>query len=82
MSITYRKNGPPASCVNVDMCGATNIFGFLVSKKGANRIMCPDCAAKVSEGDDECDECGGMGHTFGFEGPKRIKYPCETCGEA
>ena len=27
----------------------------------------------------ECDECGGMGHTIGFEGPKRIKYPCESC---
>ena len=28
----------------------------------------------------DCDECGGMGHTIGFEGPKRIKHPCETCG--
>tara|TARA_R100001594_G_scaffold59657_1_gene93650 strand:- start:50 stop:361 length:312 start_codon:yes stop_codon:yes gene_type:complete len=27
----------------------------------------------------ECDECGGMGHTIGFEGPKKIKYPCESC---
>ena len=28
----------------------------------------------------DCDECGGMGHTIGFEGPKRITHPCETCG--
>ena len=27
----------------------------------------------------ECEECGGMGHTIGFEGPKKIKYPCESC---
>jgi hypothetical protein len=27
----------------------------------------------------QCKECGGMGHTIGFEGPKKIKYPCESC---
>lgn len=27
----------------------------------------------------ECEECGGLGHTIGFEGPKKIKYPCESC---
>lgn len=25
---------------------------------------------------DICKECGGMGHTIGFEGTKKIKYPC------
>ena len=38
---------------------------------------CKECedAAQGSE----CEECGGMGHTIGFEGPKKIKYPCESC---
>jgi hypothetical protein len=26
-----------------------------------------------------CDECGGLGHTIGFEGPKKIQYDCESC---
>ena len=29
--------------------------------------------------DQECEECGGMGHTIGFLGKTKQKYPCETC---
>jgi len=32
-----------------------------------------------SPDDGECEECGGMGHTVGFEGSKQVKYPCESC---
>jgi len=27
----------------------------------------------------ECEECGGMGYTIGFNGPQKIRYACETC---
>ena len=27
----------------------------------------------------ECPECGGMGHTIGFEGRRKVRHPCETC---
>ena len=27
----------------------------------------------------ECNECGGMGHTVGFLGKTKHKYPCESC---
>lgn len=29
----------------------------------------------------ECDECGGMGYTIGFEGPRKVRHPCETCSD-
>ncbi len=34
-----------------------------------------ECACPITD----CDECGGMGHTIGFLGRKKIKYPCESC---
>ena len=27
----------------------------------------------------ECEECGGMGYTIGFNGPQKVRYACETC---
>ena len=27
----------------------------------------------------ECSECGGIGHTIGFEGSRRVSYQCESC---
>jgi hypothetical protein len=26
-----------------------------------------------------CEECGGLGHTIGFEGQKKIRFDCESC---
>ena len=28
---------------------------------------------------EECRECGGIGWTTGFEGPRKTRHPCETC---
>ena len=42
--------------------------------------LCVHCGASHHMDDDhQCSECGGMGHTIGFEGPKKIKYQCERC---
>jgi len=55
---------------------------------GWNAFVCLSCGAEVCRPPEggkephpaaECDECGGMGHTIGFEGPKKIKCPCESC---
>ena len=34
-----------------------------------------------SYGCSACDECGGMGYTIGFEGPRKVRHPCETCSD-
>ena len=27
----------------------------------------------------DCEECGGLGQTVGFEGQKKITFDCESC---
>jgi hypothetical protein len=52
LKATRRKNGPPASCDNADMCGAHRIYGFNVvdTKNNTRRILCADCASEATEG--------------------------------
>ena len=58
-------------------CKTCKGFGSTDSGKA-----CPNCKSIPGDWhkeDQECEECGGMGHTIGFLGKTKQKYPCETC---
>lgn len=64
----WDKLHPPCNCVK---CTA--------DRAASRKIVAAQNEAASTDVVGECEECGGLGHTIGFEGPKKIKYPCETC---